>query len=80
MARSTWKTVPAALAALSVSSLPKYIELWALARDAGAASEWWPTVTLYVQQPETQPFRPVQTVLFFAGRLVGGRFWRWREI
>ncbi len=43
---SAWVTIPTTLAALSISSLPKYIELWPRARDVGAAGEWWRTVAL----------------------------------
>ena len=41
-----WVVVPLTVAGLSVSSLPKYIELWPRARDVGAAGAWWLTVGL----------------------------------
>lgn len=41
-----WVVVPLVMAGLSIGSLPKYIELWPPARDAGADGEWWRTVAL----------------------------------
>lgn len=41
-----WVTVPLVVAALSVSSLPKYTDLWSRAREVGAEWEWWKTVGL----------------------------------
>ena len=41
-----WVVVPLVMAGLSVSSLPKYIELWPRARGVGAEREWWKTVVL----------------------------------
>jgi hypothetical protein len=41
-----WIVVPLTLAGLSVSSLPKYMELWPRAEKVGAQSEWWKTVAL----------------------------------
>ena len=41
-----WVVVPLTLAALNASTLPKYIELWPRARDAGAERAWWTTVGL----------------------------------
>ena len=43
---SAWVVMPLLMAALSVASLPKYIELWPKARAAGAARAWWITVGL----------------------------------
>jgi hypothetical protein len=41
-----WVVIPLAMAGLSISSLPKYIELWPRAEAVGAAREWWRTVLL----------------------------------
>jgi hypothetical protein len=41
-----WIVVPLATAGLSISSLPKYVELWPRARAVGAEWEWWKTVAL----------------------------------
>jgi len=41
-----WIAVPLTLAGLSLSSLPKYIELWPRARDIGAHGTWRTTVCL----------------------------------
>ena len=41
-----WIVIPLAVAGLSISSLPKYIELWPRAAGVGAQSEWWKTVAL----------------------------------
>ena len=41
-----WVVVPLTVAGLTISSLPKYIELWPRARDVGAAWAWWTTVGL----------------------------------
>ena len=41
-----WVVVPLVLGGLSLSSLPKYLELWPRARDVGAQVEWWKTVAL----------------------------------
>ena len=43
---SAWGSVPLCMAGLSISSLPKYIALWARARDVGAERAWWQTVAL----------------------------------
>jgi hypothetical protein len=39
-------TVPLVMLGLSISSLPKYIELWPRARAVGADVAWWKTVAL----------------------------------
>jgi hypothetical protein len=41
-----WVTVPLVMGGLSISSLPKYVELWPRARAVGAELEWWKTVGL----------------------------------
>jgi len=41
-----WIVIPLTLAGLSISSLPKYIELWPRAERVGAQAEWWKTVGL----------------------------------
>jgi hypothetical protein len=41
-----WVAVPLATAGLSISSLPKYIELWPRVRAVGAEWEWCKTVVL----------------------------------
>jgi hypothetical protein len=41
-----WVVVLLTVTGLSISSLPKYIELWPRARNAGAEAEWWKTVAL----------------------------------
>ncbi len=41
-----WVVVPLTMAGMSMSSLPKYIELWPRARGVGAQWEWWKTVGL----------------------------------
>jgi hypothetical protein len=41
-----WIAVPLAAAGLSISSLPKYVELWPRMRAAGAEWEGWKTVAL----------------------------------
>lgn len=41
-----WVTVPLMVAGLSISSLPKYIELWPRARNVGAEWQWMVTVAL----------------------------------
>ena len=41
-----WVVLPLTVAGLSISSLPKYIELWPRAKAAGAEAEWWKTVLL----------------------------------
>jgi ABC-type sulfate transport system permease component len=43
---AVWIVVPLTAAGLSISSLPKYIELWPRARAVGAETEWWKTVLL----------------------------------
>ena len=43
-----WVVVPLTMAGLSISSLPKYIELWPRARAGGAEREWWKTVALSI--------------------------------
>ena len=43
---SGWIIVPLTLAGLSISSLPKYFELWPRARNVGAEGEWWRTLAL----------------------------------
>lgn len=41
-----WVAVPLAIAGLSISSLPKYVELWPRVRAIGAEWEGWKTVAL----------------------------------
>jgi hypothetical protein len=41
-----WIAVPLATAGLSISSLPKYVELWPRVRAVGAEWEGWKTVAL----------------------------------
>ena len=41
-----WVVVPLTVAGLSISSLPKYIELWPRAVEANVQGEWWRTVGL----------------------------------
>jgi hypothetical protein len=41
-----WIAVPLATAGLSISSLPKYVELWPRVQRAGAEWEGWKTVAL----------------------------------
>jgi hypothetical protein len=41
-----WITTPLALSGLLIASLPKYIELWPRARNAGAEWQWWNSVAL----------------------------------
>ena len=41
-----WVVVPLTVTGLTISSLPKYIELWPRARDVGAVWAWWATVGL----------------------------------
>jgi hypothetical protein len=41
-----WLAVPLATAGLSISSLPKYVELWPRVRAVGAEWEGWKTVAL----------------------------------
>jgi hypothetical protein len=36
-----WVTVPLVMVGLSISSMPKYLELWPRARAVGAELEWW---------------------------------------
>jgi hypothetical protein len=43
---TVWIVIPLTLAGLSISSLPKYIELWPRAERVGAQGEWWKTVAL----------------------------------
>ena len=43
-----WVVVPLATAGLSISSLPKYVELWPHVRAAGAEREGWKTVALSI--------------------------------
>ena len=43
-----WIVVPLATAGLSISSLPKYVELWPRVRAAGAEWEGWKTVALSI--------------------------------
>jgi hypothetical protein len=43
-----WIVVPLATAGLSISSLPKYVELWPRMRAAGAEWEGWKTVALSI--------------------------------
>ena len=43
-----WIVIPLALVGLSISSLPKYIELRPRAERVGAQAEWWKTVGLSV--------------------------------
>ena len=39
-----WVVISTTFAGLSISSLPKYIELWPRACEAGVQREWWITV------------------------------------
>jgi len=41
-----WVVVPLTTAGLSISSLPKYIELWPRVQAAGAEWEGWKTIAL----------------------------------
>src|SRR5258708_1466347 len=41
-----WVAVPLATAGLSISSLPKYVEMWPRVRKVGAEWEGWMTVAL----------------------------------
>ena len=41
-----WIAVPLATAGLSISSMPKYVELWPRVRAVGAEREGWKTVAL----------------------------------
>lgn len=41
-----WVVLPLTLAGLSISSLPKYVELWPRAKAVGAEGEWRRTVIL----------------------------------
>lgn len=41
---TAWLTIPATMAGLLLSSLPKYGPLYARARDAGVLSVYWSTV------------------------------------
>lgn len=43
-----WLTVPGAVAGLSISSLPKLIEMWPRARAVGAELEWAKVVALSI--------------------------------
>jgi hypothetical protein len=43
---TVWIVIPLTLAGLSISSLPKYIELWPRAERVGAQGEWWKKVAL----------------------------------
>jgi hypothetical protein len=43
---SAWVTVPLGVSGLTISSLPKYVELWPRARREGAVRVWWMTVGL----------------------------------
>ena len=43
---AAWVFIPLCVAGLSISALPKYIELWPRAEKIGAAGEWWKTVAL----------------------------------
>ena len=43
---SWWIVIPLTVAGLSISSLPKYIELWPRAQAAGATHQWLATVGL----------------------------------
>ena len=38
--------IPLCVAGLSISALPKYLELWPRAEMVGAEGEWWKTVSL----------------------------------
>ena len=65
-----WVVVPLTLAGLSISSLPKYIELWPRAERVGAEGEWWKTVML-------STFNSVAAAVaaFVLGRLTRWLFW-----
>src|SRR5262245_62770237 len=41
-----WIAMPLAIAGLSISSLPKYVEMWPRVRAVGAEWEGWKTVAL----------------------------------
>ncbi len=41
-----WIVWPLMVAALSISSLPKYVALWPRAQEVGAEFEWWLTVAV----------------------------------
>ena len=64
-----WVVVPLAVAGLSISSLPKYIELWPRVRAVGAEWEGWKTIALSM-------FNKLATSVaaFAVGRLSG---WLW---
>jgi hypothetical protein len=62
-----WIVVPLATAGLSISSLPKYVELWPCVRAAGAEWEGWKTVALSI----------FNNVAASCGAFVLGVFSRW---
>lgn len=41
-----WSAIPAGVAGLAISALPKYVGLWPRARDVGVEGVWWRTVAL----------------------------------
>jgi hypothetical protein len=65
-----WIIVPLTVAGLSVSSLPKCIELWPQADRVGAQAEWWKTVAL-------STFNSLATAIaaFLLGNLVRWLWW-----
>ena len=65
-----WIIVPLTLAGLSVSSLPKYIELWQRAERASAQGEWWNTVAL-----STFDSLAAAVAAFVLGKLLGWLWW-----
>ena len=65
-----WVVIPLTLAGLSISSLPKYIELWPRAEKVGAQGEWWKTVIL-----STFNSFAAATAAFAVGRLARWLFW-----
>jgi hypothetical protein len=48
MGLAWWVCVPLCLAGLSVSSLPKYVQLWPKAREVGGERVWWQSVGISV--------------------------------
>ena len=45
---SGWVTIPATIAGMLISSLPKYIAIYARAKAVGAVAEFWATVAASV--------------------------------
>ena len=46
--RPDWVTIPATIAGMLISSLPKYIAIYARAKAVGAVAEFWATVAASV--------------------------------